>query len=53
MRGFIAGVRFRDGSQAPVNVGLFLVERFGSFSGGFDVVIGGCGGNRKSFLGFC
>lgn len=53
MRSFIAGVRFRNSSQAPVDVGLFLVERFGSFSGSFDVVIGGCGGNRKSFLGFC
>jgi len=45
MCGFIAGVRFGDGSQAPVDVRLFLVERFGSFSGGFDVFIGGCGGN--------
>jgi len=53
MRGFIAGVRFRDGSQAPVDVRLFLVERFGSFSSGFDVVIGGCSGNRKDFLRFC
>ena len=47
LRGFIAGVRFRDGLQPSVDVRLLFFERFRSFSGGFDMVIGGFGGIRQ------
>ena len=47
LRCFIAGIRFRDGLQPPVDIRLLLFERFRSLSGGFDMVIGGFGGIRQ------
>lgn len=47
LRCFIAGVRFRDDLQPPVDVRLLFFERFRSLSGGFDMVIGGFGGIRQ------
>lgn len=53
LRCFIARVGPCYRFQPSVDVRLLFVERFGSVSGGFDMVFGGFGGIREDFLGFC
>lgn len=51
-RCIVTRIGLGDGFQAPVNIRLLLLERFGSLSRGLGMIVGGFGSTRESFLGF-